>query len=239
MSKVCLLIHGYLTDFHDFTSLPQFLIKQYDQVILLSLPGHEYKKNLKNFTKSNVFNYLDKEIEDVLTPNNIVDIIGFSLGGALAWYYSLKYQFNKVVLMSPAIHNINFHILIDKRKHHKELKKLDKNIYKMELRKQKQRNKEAISFVFKNTFPKFKIKNGIEFLKIVKQIKKCDKKSSTPTLIIRGELDELVKKDVINIISNNLTGYKEVYEVPNIGHMMLRTDYEQDIITKVIEFLGR
>ena len=78
-----------------------------------------------------------------------------------------------------------------------------------------------------------------EFIKIVKEINSMKGSSPVPTLIIRGELDELVKKDVIKIISDRLTGIKEIYEVPNIGHMMLRTDYEQEIIEKIIYFLER
>lgn len=239
MNKICLLIHGYLTDYHDFTSLPKHLIKHYDQVILLCLPGHENKCNLNNFTKDLVFAYLDQEIEKVFKPTNQVDIIGFSLGGALAWYYSLKYKFNKVVLLAPAIHNINFQLFRDKWHHHKQLKQYGKTIYHVEMKKVAQRNKEAVQFVIKNTLPKFTIKNGIEFLKIIKEIQSKKDTSSSPTLIIRGELDELVKKDVIELISNRLTGIKEIYEVPNIGHMMLRTDYEQEIIHKIIDFLER
>lgn len=102
-----------------------------------------------------------------------------------------------------------------------------------------QRDKEAVQFVIKNTLPKFTIGNGIEFIKIVKEINSMKGSSPVPTLIIRGELDELVKKDVIKIISDRLTGIKEIYEVPNIGHMMLRTDYEQEIIEKIIYFLER
>ncbi len=239
MSKICLLIHGYLTDFRDFTSLPQNLIKYYDQVILLCLPGHENKHNLKNFTKDFVFKYLDKEIENVINENNVVDIIGFSLGGALAWYYSLKYKFNKVVLLAPAICNINYKIILDRKNNQKKLKQLSKDEYKLERKKAKIRQKKAIQFVLKNTLPKFSFRNGYEFLKIVKHIKNNTKQSDTPTLIIRGELDELVKKDAVLIILNNLIGIKEFYEVPHIGHMMLRTDYEQEIISKIIDFLGR
>ena len=239
MNKICLLIHGYLTDYHDFTSLPQHLIKYYDQVILLCLPGHENKCNLKNFTKDNVFTYLDYEISKVMKPNNQVDIIGFSLGGALAWYYSLKYNFHKVVLLAPAIHNLNLNLVSDKWHHRKQLKQCDNNIYKEEIKKALQRDKEAVQFVIKNTLPKFTIGNGIEFIKIVKEINSMKGSSPVPTLIIRGELDELVKKDVIKIISDRLTGIKEIYEVPNIGHMMLRTDYEQEIIEKIIYFLER
>lgn len=237
MSKVCLLIHGYLTDYHDFTCLPSYLIKYYDQVILLSLPGHEHKDNLKNFTSENVFNYVEKEVEAVIS-NNIVDIIGFSLGGALAWYLSLKYDLNKVVLLAPALDNINFGLPLDIIINRFNLNKLSEDEKRISLRKAKIRRTNALKFVLKNTFPKFNLVNGLEFLKIIHKINKNDQTSSKPTLIIRGELDELIKRSVIKKINNQLRGPKEVYEVPNIGHMMLRSDYEKNIINRILCFLG-
>lgn len=241
MNKICILIHGYLTDYHDFTSLPKTLIKYYDQVILLNLPGHEHKKNLKNFTKNNVFNYLDKEFNNIFNSNKnnqIVDIIGFSLGGALAWHYSKKYPFHKVVLLSPAVHNLNFMLPVDKIKNHQRLKQLDRISYIKEKMMSKKREQDAVKFVCSNTLVKFNLHNGIEFLKIINVIKNNRDTSNIPTLLIRGELDELVKKDVIEIISKKLIGQKIIYEVPNIGHMMLRTDYEPDIIRCIINFLN-
>ena len=41
MSKICILIHGYLSDYRDFTALPAHLLNNYDQMIMLNIPGHQ------------------------------------------------------------------------------------------------------------------------------------------------------------------------------------------------------
>lgn len=69
MSKICFLIHGYLTDYRDFKSLPFEIMKDYDQVILYQLPGHNHKCSLKQFTKGNTFKSIDNEIKKIIINN--------------------------------------------------------------------------------------------------------------------------------------------------------------------------
>ena len=237
MSRICVLIHGYLTDYRDFKSLPGKLIKIYDQVILLCLPGHENKCNLKNFTKDACIKQLDSEFSE-LTKNNEVDVIGFSLGGALAWYVGLNYPVNKLVLLAPALDNINTNLVIDKINYLKKIKKLSKESQKELLSAYFKKEREAVNFVIKNSLPKFTLRNGLEFVKLVNYINSINGDVDKPCLIIRGELDELVKAKAVTKIIPRIIGYKEVYRIPDIGHMMLRTDREDYITQLIINFLG-
>lgn len=237
MSKICVLIHGYLTDSSDFVSLPKQLIKYYDQVRLLCLPGHSHKSLINDFTKNNVFKYIHKELDDIIKDNTI-DVIGFSLGGALAWYIALNYKINKLVLLAPANNYLNFFLLNSKIKYLNSLNKLEeetKNKLKQEL---KDREKQAIDFIIKNTLPKFNLKNGYNFCKIINFINKDKSNINIPLLIVRGDLDELIPvSSIMKCYNKCLHNNKEIYNIPDIGHMMLRTHREQDIIDKIKNFL--
>ena len=230
MSKICFLIHGYLTDYRDFKSLLLEIMKDYDQVILYQLPGHNHKCSLKLFTKGNTFKSIDDEMKKIIL-NNTVDVIGFSLGGALAWHIALNYPIQKLVLMSPAIRYFNPAFLSSKINYQKGLETKDKQVLK-------NNDKEAISFVMHNTFPKFTLKNGVIFCTIVNAIYKEEGNVNVPTLIIRGTLDELVPEKVISEISHRCTNpHIEIFKVPGIGHMMLRTQKEKQIVDKIKNFL--
>lgn len=237
MSKVCFLIHGYLTDFHDFQDLPQKLIKEYDQVILLCLPGHECKENLNDFTFKKTMKYIDKEIISSINKGDIIDIIGFSLGGALGWYIGMKYKVHRLVLLAPALDNLNTRLIVDKIKYLYSIRNQEE--YNFLVKKFHQKEKEAVTFAFQNTIPKFNIHNGIEFLKIINYINQQNEFVKKPCLIIRGDLDELVKAKVINKIKNRIDSYYEIHRIENIGHMMLRTDEKDQIETIIINFLKR
>lgn len=230
MNKICFLIHGYLTDYRDFDGLPKELLNDYDQIILFELPGHNHKSCLKRFTKNNTFNLIDKEMKN-LTKNNIVDVIGFSLGGALAIYIALKYKINKLVLLSPAIRYLNSQILFERGKYAKLLKKDERKIYH-------HNSVDAINFAFHNTLPKFTLINGLAFCQIVDEVKKTKGKITVPTLIIRGTIDELVPVSSINECIKRMDKNKvEVVKIEGIGHMMLRTPKKMEIIKKVKDFL--
>lgn len=241
MSKICIFIHGYLTNTRDFTVLPGRLLSQYDQLILLNLPGHQ-EGTIKNFTRENVFKYINAELNKVQYDKqgnlNEIDVIGFSLGGAITWYIAHHYQLHKIVLLSPALYYLNFGIIIDRNRYISKVKKLPKEEQEIALKKLKQRDKETRQFAKENTLYRFRIKNAIEFIKIINKIKSEKTDINVPMLVVRGKLDELIQKKIINVcLKHNLNNNLQVYEPEDIGHMMLRTDRAEDIITKIKDFL--
>ena len=241
MSKICILIHGYLSDYRDFTALPAHLLNNYDQMIMLNIPGHQ-EGNINEFTRDRVFDYINNELTKVQYDKesnlNTIDVIGFSLGGALTWYIARHYKLRKIVLLSPALYYLNFGLVIDRNKYISKLKKLPKEEQDLAIKKLKQREKEARKFAIENTIHKFKVKNAIEFIKIINKIRSEKTDINVPMLLIRGKLDELIQKKIINVcLKHNTNDCKVVYEPEDIGHMMLRTDRAEEIITKIKDFL--
>ena len=148
MSKICIFIHGYLTNYTDFQGLPKAIMEEYDKVILLTLPGHNHIDSLNNFTKDNVFKYIKQEMEQI-KDGNTIDVVGYSLGGALAWYIALNYKINKLVLLAPANNYLNIFLYSDKRKYLKRIRKYDIETQKRLKDKLRKQEKDALDFVKK------------------------------------------------------------------------------------------
>ncbi len=232
--KVCLLIHGYLTDGLDFTSLPEKLKSLYDQVEIFLIPGHG-TEDIANFTKETVFQKIDQTMEELKKSYQVIDIIGFSLGGALAKYIACQYQINKLVLLAPAVkyfsprtftRRINFMI---SNKLTDEKSKLA-NILKEDV--------EALSFFASSLKKKFNLKNYREFSNIIAFINETTTTFDVPTLIIWGYFDELVPKSATKKCYDEcLNPHKSVIIIPNIGHYMLRSSRGETIQKLITNFL--
>lgn len=232
--KICLLIHGYLTDPDDFQDLPEKITKFYDRIIKFVIPGHG-EDGLKYFTADNVFKKVDEQMEELINPENQIDVIGFSLGGALAKYIACKYPINKVILLAPAVKHLSpktiyrrFSYLLDKENKvdKKEIKKLvNEDIY-------------ATNFFFRNMGEKFSLKNYQEFRNILMRIAKFGGQINCPLQIIWGNFDELVPKNACYLcLDACVNPNKKLIVMPNIGHIMLRSIRKDTIEKLIINFM--
>lgn len=86
---------------------------------------------------------------------------------------------------------------------------------------------------------RFKLDNGITFCKLIQKINKIKGFNPTSTLIIWGKLDELVPKSSVNFCYRNcINNKKALVMIDGVGHVMLRSNKEQIIIDKIMEFLN-
>ena len=239
MKKTVILIHGYLTDYQDFANLPKTLIKYYDYVVLLTLPGHGRFQDIKRFKVDNTIKTVEETVEFYLKKGT-VDLIGYSMGGALSRYIASKYQtINKMVLLAPASKYLSPFLGINRIKY--LLNKQNTTLSKKERRALlKEHDKAAYEFLKDRLLKKFSAGNGLTFCKLISTINQEKTAFETPTLIVYGKLDELVPLASVNYcLSKCISSLKEVMYLDDIGHLMLRTAQCQNIINKIEEFLTK
>lgn len=194
MKRAVLLIHGFAenceTSFSQFLSSVKF--RRYD-VIKYNILGHDPEDKEEPFDHEKELERINAMCLDLVNNYDEVNIIGFSLGGALAGYLASKYKINKLVMIAPAY----------KYFHSTELSKMllstTKEIIKNKSVKQgidafverKAQNKDSIFYNMKNLEEDSlsAIKN---FIQIIDQIKKEIETIECPTLIFHGECDELI-----------------------------------------------
>lgn len=232
--KTVILIHGYLTNYLDFNHLPKYLSKYYDYVVILDLPGHGRYRNIKDFKVDATIKKVEKEVEYYLAKG-FVDLIGFSMGGALSRYLCVKYkEIRNAVLLAPATYYLSplftlermKYIITDNKKGSNTLKELKEN------------DKISYDVIKELTLKKFNLDNGLTFCKLIYKINSKEGFNPTRTLVMRGILDELVPKYSAEYCYKNcINSEKEIVHIKGLGHLMLRSNKEQLIIDKIMEFL--
>lgn len=245
--KSILLIHGFLTDKNDFKPILEDLKKRYDYVCLFDLPGHSINDDYKLFTADNTINDVINKFDELKDNYGIVDVMGYSMGGALAIYLANNREVNKLILLSPAnkyinpkvpISRISFYAryVIEKNKNRKlkkaELDLLEKNNNVM------LDDLKSMDIAFNRLIPNYNYHTLSNFVKIINRCNKGLKEIKNPVLILWGKLDQLVPKSSIKYIYNLCTNKtKKMVIFDDICHLMLLSTNPKPLIDEIINFI--
>ena len=113
MKTGVLFIHGFTGGTYEVRPFVDFLKQHTDWVISVpTLPGHGMRSDLRTVTAESwmmeaelAMRKLQKEVDRVI-------VVGFSMGGLIAMYLSLRYSIDKLVLLSAAAKYISPWILL-------------------------------------------------------------------------------------------------------------------------------
>ena len=243
-------IHGFLTVTEDFGRLYDYL-DVYDEVKAVELPGHNGDTpDFKQFTAEATFAEVLHVFDELASRNDTVDVVGFSMGGALASWLAAVRPVNKIALISPANKYINAALPFSAGKFANDV-----TVTTFKQTQGKLRDKiDATKKEFEPYFENLKVANKIAkertfrymtprtyatFSKIVRQsnaVLQTVSPLTTPTLILWGKLDELVPYRSVEFLTKHFPDAKvKVY--PDVGHAMLYTNLDDVIIHDVVEFL--
>lgn len=240
MKKAVFLIHGFLTGKEDFAPLNSFLSEHYELVYFFSLPGHA-NKILSEFTVKDTLKNLLEEFDGIKDEYDYIDVIGYSLGGALASFLANKREFNKLVLLSPANKFLNYKVPFFKGKYYlQHLKEsfFDDNRRKNFLKESLSEEIYALKLTAFNVLNKDITKAINTFLLLIDYINNHVKAINNEIIIIWGELDEIVPIQSIKyLFSKCKNKNKSVHVIDNIGHMMLYSKHNKIIIELIENFL--
>ncbi len=242
-------IHGYLTDVNDFGRLYDYL-DCYDEVVPVQIPGHNGKVNFKAFTVESTQQAVLSAYDALSAKHDEVDVVGFSMGGALATWLCALRKVHRAVLLSPANKFINIWLPVSAVKFYGE-KTVDTYRNAEGTFKQKSRvTKDALKpygenitvagkVAFSRTFRYMTPRNLHVFNELVKQSNMWLASSapiSTPTLVLWGKLDELVPYKSVQYVCKYFSDIRtRIY--PDVGHAMLYTNLDDRIIKDTMDFL--
>ncbi|HHU24937.1 MAG: alpha/beta hydrolase [Bacilli bacterium] len=249
--KAVIIIHGYLSSVDDFGTLPEELIPFYDEVIKIALPGHGEGESLNNFTLDNMKVLLDETLPKLCERFDKVDVIGFSLGGAVAKYLAQSVSIHKLVLIAPAVKYLQNPVLTERLNYifqrttyvglifkDRPFQKMMPKAFVETVRDLYEHDKTGLKFALKSVKTKFRPKNGITFMKVIAYINRKKNPIECPMLIVWGTLDELVPYKAVEYCYKKCTNpQKEIVAVPGVGHLMLRAQHMGPVKERVIAFL--
>lgn len=250
MSKAVMTIHGFLTETKDFGRLYDYL-DMYDEVKAVEIPGHNGEKpNFKLFTAEDTFKAVLSVYDELREKHDAVDVVGFSMGGALAtWLCSVR-EVNRAALVSPANKYINATMPLSAGKFVSELGLKAFRETEGKLSDKMAATSKALSPYIENlqtanTIAKqrtFRYMNPHTYSTFSKIIKKCNavlettSPHQTPVLVLWGKLDELVPSRTVKFLTKHFPEAKvKIY--PDVGHAMLYTNRDDEIIHDIIDFL--
>lgn len=245
MKKAILLIHGYVTDKDDFAPLMRYLPALYDHIESPNLPGHglERADHLKDFNAIDTIKKIDEIAKKLFEEYDCVDVVGFSMGGALTTYLSTMHNFNRIVLLAPANKYINGTVGFTKTKHYFEYLKerihKEKNCKMKELRENILKdNSLAMNMAFKKLLPCYTPKSLTNFMQIIDycNYKLDGKKIKTPTLLLWGDIDQLVPRSSARFIKTHFENIT-IKELKGVSHLMLNSKNNKTLVEMILHFL--
>ena len=251
MSKAVMTIHGFLTVKEDFGRLYDHL-DCYDEVLAVEIPGHNGDAKIEDFTAEDTLITVLSAYDRLRSKHDAVDVVGFSMGGALATWLCAQRDVNRAVLLAPANKYLNFFMPVETLKFYRDGFKPLRDVESAETLVEKNYEvKQFFTTYFENVATSLKIALGNErkltphvynvFRKIIKQCNKVVEQRSpvtTPTLVMWGKLDELVPHKSVSYVLEHFTNAREsIYD--DIGHAMLYTNHDEALIKDIMEFLSR
>ena len=200
--KALLCFHGFCCDKHNFDYIAKDIKLDYNLIYIPDLPGHG--SNKFRFCKKNILSFVLSEYDKLKKSYEVIDVIGYSLGGVLASYLATYRKVNKLILISPAF--IYTNISLNKIKYIKYSKK---------------------DFTLK------KIYYFYEFCEITADIKRQIYKIFCPCLVIIGKKDQLISFKSgffgYKLVQNELRSYIE-YELLDHYNILQDRKVKEDII---------
>lgn len=251
MKKAILLIHGFLSDMTDFDVLVPHLETRYDHVHCIVLPGHgpENDYDYDKFNKEDTFKHLTDVFDDLHSRYEEIDVLGYSMGGALASCLSSFRDFNKLILLAPANKYFNPKALITTTEFNaRNFKFLEKAIvkkapkeqeaYKNLLKAVANDSKTGLVFVLRKYLRTYIWKAYTEFRDIVLNCNKDLTEIKNPVLICWGKIDQLVPQESIDFLYSICSNYNrklKIYE--GITHLMLMSQNYEVVLKDILEFI--
>lgn len=219
-NKACVLIHGFTGSPRDIGIIAEHLKNKGYEVSTPILAGHGIEMNrweMSKYTWSDWIASAETAIEALSEKNDYEELylVGYSMGGVIAAHLATKYPIKKLVLLSASyIYTSPKNLIKNFNRIHFTKAELSRYLYK-----------------FKHT----PLKATINFRKLVKELSPSLNNVEIPTLIIHGELDDLVDPSSAEYIYNTIRSKeKTVYLLPQSKHFVC-WEGEKEVVVGLVD----
>ena len=218
--KGCVLIHGFTGSPKEIQIVADDLYQHGMDVVTPILPGHGDVDRKKMRTEAKWKEWVlegERAVENMLKTHEEVYVVGFSMGGMIAIYLAAKYPIKKLVLLSASVYYMNIQRFVGSLRGMTTKDQWSRYLYKIK---------------------KTPLVATIQFRRLVKELVRYIELVQVPTLIIQGELDDLVDPKSARYIYNTiLSEEKYLHYLPKSRHVICHDVEKDTVVTLVHQFL--
>ncbi|AGA68276.1 esterase/lipase [Desulfitobacterium dichloroeliminans LMG P-21439] len=217
----CLIIHGFGGGVHEVKPLAEYLIGLNYEVFCPTLQGHSgTRKDMNKATYSDWIDSAEREFLRLKETGDEILLIGFSMGGLIAFSLAYKYNIKAIVTINTPIFYWNllrvFLNLVD------DIKCKKCNHIRRYL--QAKSNSPFLAM--------------IQFLLLLRQTKSKLEKISCPILIIQAEDDDTVRRKSVDYIYEHVSSEKKrIKYFHEGGHLILLSPVADQVYFCVEDFI--
>ncbi len=217
MSKVCMLIHGFTGTPHELKTLASYLESKGWICRLPTLPGHGGPMQLlRGIHRKQWLEAVVRESRLIAETYGSFQIVGFSMGGLLAAYAANRYPVSRLVLLNAAVIYVSpMRLMRDLWRRAKE--------------------KELSYYLRKQSTP---LPSMLQFAGLVRELKREFRSIEVPTLIVQGELDQVVHPLSARYIYRSLRAERRLRLFPRSRHMICLDEEANLVFEEIAHFLG-
>lgn len=227
MSTGCLMLHGFTGGTYEVGPLAYYLHEHTTWDIRLpTLPGHEKGAHLDEVTHEEWLAVAETTLQDLLEKNEVVHIIGFSMGGMIAAYLAATYPIGKVVLLAPAGKFLSVRQLTV------DVTDVVADGFRGRL------NENVVYEHYKAKLRTVPAKAGIEFLKLQRYTRPYLKELTKPVFIAHGRQDTIVPVQTVYYLEKEIPAkMKHVVIFDCSRHLLCLGEDQHVLIRMVYKFL--
>lgn len=223
--KAVLFIHGFSGNYYENEYCINYLERFWDlDVYTFTLPGHE-APIMKKVAHEKWMEYSEEMLVSLFDTYDTIYLIGHSMGGVIASHLASVYpdHVKKLVLIAPAFLYGSF------KQNKEDLKKIfDKE--------EKEEGKSGYAGLFTKlvTVPLTRI---LEFTKLVKEYRESIGEVTCPTLILQGDIDNIVPLESSYYAYERLKKHKYMTIFEGVRHQVFLTSRREEICQYIHLFL--
>lgn len=229
MMNGCLIIHGFTGGPYEVDPIAQYLEHHTEwKIAVPTLPGHGETLDLRGKKADEWIEHAEKELQILLKECAEVYVIGFSMGGLIASYLTVKYPVSKLVLLSAAAYYVNPKQLLA------DIKDMIQDVLRGEL------TNNELYVRYKKKIKDTPISATYQFRKVVLMAKPLLKEIEVPVFIAQGKKDGIVPPKSADFLYEEITyKEKEKYFSDEAKHLICHSDDSEELFEKVKIFLAK
>ncbi|MCG3086734.1 alpha/beta hydrolase [Sporosarcina cyprini] len=229
MKTGVLVIHGFTGGPFEVRPFIHYLKDHTDwNISVPTLPGHGLPPNLRGISAEAWMMEAELALKRLLKESDRVILAGFSMGGLIAMYLSLRYPVDKLVLLSAAAKYISPKVMLADI-----VKMLTESVTK-------KHSPNTFYHLYDYKLANTPLQSAVEFLRLNRMVVPYYHQITTPVCIVQGKKDEIVPFATGEHLYQSLGSTEKHLIISESGkHHICYSDDSADWFSEVLAFMQK